>query len=67
MAMTLRLTEEQEMKLAQLAEQMHVSRAAIIKQALDEKLDRELHKQQVREATEFFRERDSAILDRLSQ
>lgn len=41
MAFTLRLSEEQQAKLDKLAKLTHASKAAIVKQAIDEKCQRE--------------------------
>jgi predicted transcriptional regulator len=66
MPMTLRLDPEQERRLARLAKLHHVSKAAVMKQALDEKYERERHRLRVREAMAFVKSRDRGILDRLA-
>lgn len=65
--MTLRLNQGQEEKLAALAEQMKTSRASVVKQALEEKYERERHRARVRDAAEFFQKRDRDILRRLAE
>lgn len=67
MAMTLRLNQGQEEKLAALAEQMKTSRTSVVKQALEEKYERERHRFRVSEAAEFFQTRDRDILRRLAE
>ncbi|CAN5541358.1 hypothetical protein BH23ACT7_BH23ACT7_03160 [soil metagenome] len=66
MAMTIRLTAEQESRLQALATAHHAPKATILKQALDEKFEREAHRTRVREAAEFFRQRDTSLLERLA-
>ena len=67
MPMTLRLDPEQERRLELLAERHHTSKAAIVKQAIDEKFERERHRDRIHEAIAFVKERDRAILERLAE
>lgn len=67
MAMTIRLDEEQELRLRELAAARHTSKAAVLKQALDEKYERERHAKRVEDAADFFRRRDAGLLRRLGE
>lgn len=67
MAMTLRLTEEQERALALLAEADGVSKQEAIVRAITEAAARRVHDTRVRELSAAARERYADLLDRLGR
>ncbi len=67
MAMTLRLTDEQEAHLTALSEREGVSKQHAIVRAIDEAYARRAHKTEVNEAFEFALSRYASVLDRLGK
>lgn len=67
MAMTLRLTTEQEATLAALAEAQGISRQEAVVRAVDEVAGRRLHEKRVSELSASARERYGDLLDRLGR
>lgn len=67
MAMTLRLTEEQERALALLAEADGVSKQEATVRAITEAAARRVRDTRVRELSRMGRDRYAALLDRLAQ
>ncbi|GAA4416611.1 CopG family transcriptional regulator [Actinokineospora soli] len=67
MAMTLRLTDEQERALARLAEADGVSKHEAVVRAITETAARRTQADEVRDASEVARARYASLLDRLAQ
>jgi len=67
MAMTLRLTEQQERALAALAEADGISKQEAAVRAITDAAARRGHEARVRAASASGRERYAALLDRLAQ
>ena len=67
MAMTLRLTPEQERALELLAEIDHVSKQEATARAIMDAAHRRLHNARVRDLSEAARTRYADLLDRLGQ
>lgn len=67
MAMTLRLTEDQERALALLAEAQGVSKQEATVRAIAEAAERHVRAEQVASLSVVGRERYAALLDRLAQ
>ncbi|MCF6421573.1 MULTISPECIES: CopG family transcriptional regulator [Amycolatopsis] len=67
MAMTLRLTEEQERALAMLAEAQGVSKHEAVVRAIGEAAARRVRDDRVRALSEEGRSRYASLLDRLAQ
>ena len=67
MAMTLRLTAEQERTLALLAEADGISKQEATIRAINEAASRRVHQGRVRELSATSRERYADLLDRLGQ
>ncbi|QHC63477.1 CopG family transcriptional regulator [Rathayibacter festucae] len=67
MAMTLRLTDEQESALTALAEAQGISKQEATVRAILEAADRRVHREDVAALSARGRERYAALLDRLAQ
>ncbi|RFA09741.1 CopG family transcriptional regulator [Subtercola boreus] len=67
MAMTLRLTEDQEKTLAKLAEMQGVSKQEATVRAITEAVDRRTRADEVNALSAAGRARYAALLDRLAQ
>ncbi|WP_123024894.1 type II toxin -antitoxin system TacA 1-like antitoxin [Mycolicibacterium stellerae] len=67
MAMTLRLTEEQDRWLTRLAEADGISKQEAVVRSILETAARRLHDDRVRELSKAGRSRYAALLDRLAQ
>jgi predicted transcriptional regulator len=67
MAMTLRLTDEQDRTLQALADAQHISKQEAVVRAIEEQAARVSVAGDVREWTDFALERYSGLLDRLAQ
>ncbi|KQQ10591.1 hypothetical protein [Rathayibacter sp. Leaf296] len=67
MAMTLRLTDEQERALAALADSQGISKQKATVRAILEAADRRVQRADVAELSARGRERYAALLDRLAQ
>ncbi|PID96673.1 MAG: CopG family transcriptional regulator [Actinomycetales bacterium] len=67
MAMTLRLTEEDEQLLAELAAVDGVSRQEATLRAIRETLQRRRHETKVRDASQAARQRYATVLERLGE
>ena len=67
MAMTLRLTPDQEHTLAMLAETDGISRQEAVVRAIDETAARRAHQSHVRELSAAARERYAELLERLGR
>ena len=67
MAMTLRLTEEQEAHLAALSEREGISKQQAVVMAIDEAYSRRAHKAEVSAAFDFALKRYANVLDRLGK
>lgn len=67
MAMTLRLTSEQETLLEELAQQQGLSKQEATARAIEQAHARLIHQNKVAEASEKARKRWSDVLDRLGQ
>lgn len=67
MAMTLRLTEEQDLALESLARADGVSKQEAAARAITETAARRLHEEQVRELSATARERYADLLERLGR
>jgi len=67
MAMTLRLTDEQEAHLAALSEKEGVSKQQAVIMAIDEAYSRRAHKAEVSAAFDFALNRYANVLDRLGK
>lgn len=67
MAMTLRLTEEQEAHLEALSEREGVSKQQAVVMAIDEAYLRRAHKAEVSDAFEFALTRYANVLERLGK
>lgn len=67
MAMTLRLTDEQEAHLTALSEREGVSKQQAVVLAIDEAYSRRAHQQEVNAAFEYAITRYADVLDRLGK
>lgn len=67
MAMTLRLTDEQEAHLTALSEREGVSKQQAVVMAIDEAYSRRAHKVEVNEAFAFALTRYANVIDRLGK
>jgi hypothetical protein len=67
MAMTLRLTDEQEAHLTALSEREGVSKQQAVVMAIDEAYSRRAHKAEVNEAFAFALTRYANVIDRLGK
>jgi len=67
MAMTLRLTDEQEAHLSALSESQGVSKQQAVVMAIDEAYSRRAHQAKVDEAFAFALTRYATVIDRLGQ
>jgi hypothetical protein len=67
MAMTLRLTDEQEAHLTALSEREGVSKQQAVVMAIDEAYSRRAHKTEVNEAFAFALTRYANVIDRLGK
>jgi predicted transcriptional regulator len=66
MAMTLRLTEEQDAKLSEFANALGLSKQQAVSKAIDEYLANQSEDAIVRRAFELVMTRDKALLERLA-
>ena len=66
MAMTLRLTEQQDATLTRLAQDQGISKQEAVTRAIDEFLERRLHKGDVKKAIAEVLKEHSDLLDELS-
>ena len=67
MAMTLRLTDEQEQKLTALAQQQNVSKQQAISLAVDEAYDRKIYNEKLDQAMESVLTRYADAIERLGK
>ena len=67
MATTVRLSDEAELRLTELAVQLHLSKNAVIEKAVLEMVERTSRRARVRTAFDVVRVRDAELLERLSQ
>lgn len=67
MAMTLRLTDEQEAHLTELSKREGVSKQQAVVMAIDEAYSRRTHKVEVSDAFEFALTRYANVLERLGK
>ena len=67
MAMTLRLTSEQERALAALAQSRNISKQQAVALAIEEAAARDLHKIEVASAIDFAVTRYAEVLERLGK
>jgi predicted transcriptional regulator len=67
MAMTLRLTDEQDRALQSLAQAQHISKHEAVLRAIDQQAARISVAHDVKEWTDFALKRYSGLLDRLAQ
>ncbi|MGL4743042.1 MAG: CopG family transcriptional regulator [Dermatophilaceae bacterium] len=65
MAMTLRLTDDDDRALTQLADELGVSKQEATVRAIREAATRRVHEAKVRDASAWGRERYADLLDRL--
>jgi predicted transcriptional regulator len=66
MAMTLRLTDEQDAKLTQIAEKRQISKQRAIEALIEEANEREFVKVRLQEAFEKVMTRDKELMERLA-
>jgi predicted transcriptional regulator len=66
MATTVRLSDEAEQRLAELAALLHLSKNAVIEKAVLELDERTTRRARVRTAFDVVRTRDAELLERLS-
>lgn len=66
MAMTLRLTDEQDVKLAQIAEKRQISKQRAIEVLIEEANEREFVNVRLQEAYEFVMSHDKELMERLA-
>lgn len=66
MAMTIRLTEEQDLKLAQIAHDRQVSKQRAIEVLIEEADEREFIRKRIDEAFEKVMTRDKELIERLA-
>lgn len=66
MAMTIRLTEEQDNKLERIAKFRHVSKQRVIEQLVEEADEREFAKKRLDEAYNLVMTRDKELMERLA-
>ena len=67
MATTVRLSDEAELRLAELATLLHLSKNAVIEKAVLEMDERTSRRVRVRTAFDVVRARDAELLERLSR
>jgi predicted transcriptional regulator len=67
MAMTLRLTDEQDRSLQALADAQGISKQEAVVRAIEQQAERTLVASDVRDWADFALERYSGLLDRLAQ
>ncbi len=67
MAMTLRLTEQQDATLTRLAQDQGISKQEAVTRAIDEFLERRLHKADVKKAIADVLKEHGDLLDELSR
>ena len=67
MATTVRLSDEAEERLAELARLLHLSKNAVIEKAVLEMDERTTRRVRVRTAFDVVRARDAELLERLSR
>jgi hypothetical protein len=67
MALTLRLTEEQELALTELARRQGVSKNEAAARAIEAALERTVHEKQVQSLAQSAIRRYGTVLDRLAQ
>jgi predicted transcriptional regulator len=67
MATTIRLSDEAELRLAELAELLHLSKNAVIEKAVLELDEQTSRRVRVRAAFDVVRARDAELLERLSR
>jgi predicted transcriptional regulator len=67
MATTIRLSDEAELRLNELAELLHLSKNAVIEKAVLEMDERTARRVRVRTAFDVVRTRDAELLERLSR
>ena len=67
MATTIRLSDEAELRLAELAALLHLSKNAVIEKAVLEMDERTSRRVRVRTAFDVVRARDAELLERLSR
>jgi predicted transcriptional regulator len=66
MAMTLRLTEEQDLKLAQIAEGRQISKQRAIEVLIEEADEREFINKRLDEAFDYVMTHDKELMERLA-
>ena len=66
MAMTVRLPEDLDRRLEEIARDEHVSKHALILQAAEALVERRARSAQVQAAVDFVRTHDANLLDRLA-